>query len=112
MFSMISDAYWGKSKKDKNVGNSEFTVTSPSKIKYEPDHKRRVLIVVVHASGSFASGLKNNQRKKHALASKVWRERNTMEDFPIWLKIVVWAVVGGTMLYAVVASIGSIFKWW
>jgi hypothetical protein len=30
-----------------------------------------------------------------------------MEDFPIWLKLVVWATVGGTLVYAVGAVIYS-----
>lgn len=30
-----------------------------------------------------------------------------MEDFPIWLKLVVWATVGATVLYAIGAAIYS-----
>jgi hypothetical protein len=30
-----------------------------------------------------------------------------MEDFPIWLKLVVWATVAGTLVYAVGAAIYS-----
>jgi hypothetical protein len=30
-----------------------------------------------------------------------------MEDFPIWLKLVVWTTVGGTLVYAVAAAIYS-----
>jgi hypothetical protein len=34
-------------------------------------------------------------------------ETNAMEDFPIWLKVLVWLVIGGTMLYAATAAILS-----
>jgi hypothetical protein len=30
-----------------------------------------------------------------------------MEDFPIWLKLVVWTTVGGTLAYAIGAAIYS-----
>lgn len=30
-----------------------------------------------------------------------------MEDFPIWLKLLVWLVISGTVLYAIVAAILS-----
>jgi hypothetical protein len=28
-----------------------------------------------------------------------------MEDFPIWLKLVIWLVIGGTIVYAVGAMV-------
>ena len=32
-----------------------------------------------------------------------------MEDFPIWLKLLVWLIIGGTVIYAVAAAFyGSI----
>jgi len=31
-----------------------------------------------------------------------------MDDFPTWLKIVIWLLVGGTLTYAVVMSVLSI----
>jgi hypothetical protein len=35
-------------------------------------------------------------------------ERNlAMEDFPIWLKMLVWLIVGGTILYAIAMAIYS-----
>jgi hypothetical protein len=30
-----------------------------------------------------------------------------MEDFPIWLKLMVWLIIGGTVVYAVGAMIYS-----
>jgi hypothetical protein len=30
-----------------------------------------------------------------------------MEDFPLWLKLLVWLTIGGTVLYAIVAAIYS-----
>jgi hypothetical protein len=30
-----------------------------------------------------------------------------MEDFPIWLKLIVWLIIGGTMAYAAGAAIYS-----
>jgi len=30
-----------------------------------------------------------------------------MEDFPIWLKLVVWLIVGGTVVYVVGAIVYS-----
>lgn len=30
-----------------------------------------------------------------------------MEDFPLWLKLIVWLIVGSTVLYAVVAMLRS-----
>lgn len=27
-----------------------------------------------------------------------------MEDFPIWMKALVWLIVGGTIIYAIVAA--------
>jgi predicted membrane channel-forming protein YqfA (hemolysin III family) len=33
-----------------------------------------------------------------------------MEDFPIWLKLLVWAIVGGTVIYVVGAIIYSILN--
>jgi hypothetical protein len=32
-----------------------------------------------------------------------------MEDFPIWMKLVVWLIVGSTVLYALAASFYSLF---
>jgi hypothetical protein len=32
-----------------------------------------------------------------------------MEDFPLWLKLIVWLIVGSTVLYAVVAMLRSAF---
>jgi hypothetical protein len=29
----------------------------------------------------------------------------TMEDFPIWLKLLIWLILGGTIAYAVGAAI-------
>jgi membrane protein required for beta-lactamase induction len=29
----------------------------------------------------------------------------TMEDFPIWLKVLVWLIVGGTVVYAIGAMV-------
>jgi hypothetical protein len=31
-----------------------------------------------------------------------------MEDFPLWLKMIVWLIVGGTALYAVAAIMHSL----
>jgi hypothetical protein len=31
-----------------------------------------------------------------------------MEDFPIWLKSIVWLIVGGTVLYAIVAILHGV----
>jgi hypothetical protein len=31
-----------------------------------------------------------------------------MEDFPVWLKLLVWLVIGGSLAYAVGAMIYSI----
>jgi hypothetical protein len=30
-----------------------------------------------------------------------------MEDFPIWLKLLIWLLIGGTVVYAVAAGIYS-----
>jgi hypothetical protein len=30
-----------------------------------------------------------------------------MDDFPIWLKLVVWLIVGGTVVYTVVAMVSA-----
>lgn len=35
------------------------------------------------------------------------RGKDVMEDFPIWLKLLVWLVISGTVLYAIVAAILS-----
>jgi len=32
-----------------------------------------------------------------------------MEDFPIWLKIVIYLIVGGTVLYAIIAALSLFF---
>jgi hypothetical protein len=34
-------------------------------------------------------------------------KESTMEDFPIWLKLLVWLIIGGTVVYAVGAMIYS-----
>jgi hypothetical protein len=31
-----------------------------------------------------------------------------MEDFPLWLKVVAWLLVGGTLTYATVISVQSL----
>jgi hypothetical protein len=36
----------------------------------------------------------------------------TMEDFPIWLKLLIWLTVGGTVVYAVGAIIYSVMMGW
>jgi predicted membrane channel-forming protein YqfA (hemolysin III family) len=36
-----------------------------------------------------------------------WRE-TAMEDFPIWLKLVIWLVVGGTIVYVVGAVVYTV----
>jgi hypothetical protein len=33
-----------------------------------------------------------------------WKE-DYMEDFPIWLKMVIWLVIGGTVAYAIGAVV-------
>jgi hypothetical protein len=33
-----------------------------------------------------------------------------MEDFPMWLKVVIWLIVGGTFIYAVVALLYAVFS--
>jgi hypothetical protein len=35
-------------------------------------------------------------------------EEKAMEDFPIWLKVIVYLIVGGTVLYMVIGVIGMI----
>jgi len=32
-----------------------------------------------------------------------------MEDFPLWLKLIVWGVVGSTAIYATAAAFYSMF---
>ena len=36
--------------------------------------------------------------------TRIGRE-TTMEDFPIWLKLVIWLLLGGTIAYAAAAAI-------
>jgi hypothetical protein len=33
-----------------------------------------------------------------------------MEDFPFWLKLLVWLIIGGTVVYVVVAILNSSFN--
>jgi hypothetical protein len=30
-----------------------------------------------------------------------------MDDFPLWLKLVVWLIVGGTVVYTVVSAVSA-----
>jgi hypothetical protein len=32
-----------------------------------------------------------------------------MEDFPIWMKLIVWVIVGSTVMYALAAGFYSLF---
>jgi len=32
-----------------------------------------------------------------------------MEDFPIWLKLIVWLIVGSTVVYVIAAAVYSSF---
>jgi hypothetical protein len=34
-----------------------------------------------------------------------WKEERVMEDFPMWLKLVVWLVVGSSLIYAIAAVV-------
>jgi hypothetical protein len=36
-----------------------------------------------------------------------WERKLVVEDFPIWLKIVVWLLIGGSVAYAIAAAIYS-----
>jgi hypothetical protein len=36
-----------------------------------------------------------------------WERNLIVEDFPIWLKIVVWLIIGGSVAYAIGAAIYS-----
>ena len=33
-----------------------------------------------------------------------------MEDFPIWMKALIWIVVGGTIIYTIAAALYSFFN--
>jgi hypothetical protein len=41
-----------------------------------------------------------------AHAKPIGKEAN-MEDFPIWLKALIWLTVGGTVIYVIAAAIYS-----
>lgn len=39
------------------------------------------------------------------LLSEIFGRKLNMEDFPIWLKLIIWTIVGGTAVYMVGAMI-------
>lgn len=46
-------------------------------------------------------------RAKIGPRPNVLERKLSMEDFPIWLKLLVWLIIGGTVVYVVVAILSS-----
>jgi hypothetical protein len=49
-----------------------------------------------------------NRRIKMLLKANRLERKKAMEDFPIWLKLSIWLIVGATVLYAVGAVLYTV----
>jgi hypothetical protein len=62
---------------------------------------------VTREAGSIARSAAQNISAQFWLNAKRIRKEAVMDDMPMWMKLLIWIVVGGTVLYTITSVIIS-----